>query len=92
MPARAYTLFVSLSRTVRFAAATASSALRMHRTHLRELLRDADIAYAIGPAIQSRKLTFAETRDALIALAVPRAAGIAGVVTSNYAQPAHPLS
>ena len=55
----------------------------MHRTHLNEILRDAAVAHAIRPAIERGKLTFAETRDALIALHVPRPAMIAAVVTSK---------
>lgn len=55
----------------------------MHRTHLNEILRDSAIANAIRPTIERRKLTFAETRDALITLEIPRAAFIAGLVTSE---------
>ena len=55
----------------------------MHRTHLNEILGDAAIAHAIRPAIERRKPTFAETRDALITLEVPRAAIIAALVTSE---------
>ena len=55
----------------------------MHRTHLIEVLRDADIAHAIRPTIERGGLTFAKTRDALIALKVPRPAMIAAVVCSN---------
>ena len=52
----------------------------MHRTHLREILRDAAIAFAIRPTIERNKLTFAETRDALISLSLPRPATIAAIV------------
>ena len=55
----------------------------MHRTHLNEILRDTAVAYAIRPTIERRKLTFAETRDALIALNVPRPAMIAALVASE---------
>ena len=55
----------------------------MHRNHLNEVLRDAAIAYAIGPTIERGELTFAETRDALIALDVPRPAMIAAIVCPN---------
>jgi hypothetical protein len=54
--------------------------LLMHRIHLNEVLRDAAIAYAIRPAIERGGFTFAETRDALIGLDVPRPAMIAAVV------------
>ena len=52
----------------------------MHRTHLREVLRDAAIAHAIQPAIDRGGLNFAETRDALIALKVARPEIIAAIV------------
>ena len=55
----------------------------MHRTHLKQLIRDTDIAFAIRPVIDHGNLTFVETRDALISLDVPRAAEIAGLVTSR---------
>ena len=52
----------------------------MHRTHLNEILSDAAIANAIRPNIERAGLNFAETRDALIALKVPRPATIAAIV------------
>jgi hypothetical protein len=52
----------------------------MHRTHLNDVVRDAAIAHAIGPAIQRAGFTFAQTRDALTALNVPRPAAIAAIV------------
>jgi len=52
----------------------------MHRTHLTEVLRDAAIAHAIGPTIERAGFNFAQTRDALIALNVPRSALIAAVL------------
>jgi hypothetical protein len=55
----------------------------MHHTQLNEILRDAAVAESIRPVIERNKLTFAETCDALIALRVPRAAGIAALVTSK---------
>jgi hypothetical protein len=58
----------------------------MHRTHLNEVLRDAAIANAIRPTIERGGLNFVETRDALIALKVPRAARIAAVVCPQSAR------
>ena len=52
----------------------------MHRTHLNDVLRDAEIAFAISPALQRGRFTFAQTRDALTALNVPRPAAIAAIV------------
>lgn len=45
------------------------------------MIRDNDIAFAIRPLIEKAHLTFAETRDAVISLHVPRAAEIASLVT-----------
>ena len=52
----------------------------MHRNHLKEVLRDAAVAHAIRPTIERRGLTFAETRDALVSLNVPRPAIVAAIV------------
>ena len=52
----------------------------MHHTTVREIIRDTDIACAIRPLIHERHMTHAETRDALIALHVPRAAEIANLI------------
>ena len=56
----------------------------MHRIFLRQILRDAAIAHAIRPTIVRGGLTFAETQAILTTLNVPRADGIARVVTSNW--------
>ena len=53
----------------------------MRHTCLTEIIRDSNIAFAIRPVVDQRRLTHAETRDALIALEVPRAAEIATLVT-----------
>ena len=55
----------------------------MHRTHLNDVLRDAEIAVAIRPAVQRGRFTFAQTRDALTALNVPRPAVIAAILCPN---------
>ena len=55
----------------------------MRQTALAEIIRDTDIVSAIRPVILQRHLTLAETRDALIALHVPRAAEIASLVTTR---------
>jgi hypothetical protein len=54
----------------------------MRHTLLAEIIRDTDIACAIRPVVLQRQLSRAETRDALIALHVPRAAEIASMVTA----------
>ena len=52
----------------------------MHHTTVREIIRDIDIACAISAIVHERQMTHAETRDALIALHVPRAAEVASLV------------
>ena len=54
----------------------------MHRTHFNELIRDTDIAFAIRPVTDRANFSFAQIRDALVTLHVPRAGGIAGMVTA----------
>ena len=61
----------------------------MHYRYFRELLRDTDIAYAIQPIIRKAGLSFAATRDALVSLDVPRAEGIAKIVTNPKAHREH---
>jgi len=55
----------------------------MHRNHLKEVLRDAAVALAIQSTIDRAGFTFAQTRDALISLNVPRPATIAAIVCSK---------
>jgi hypothetical protein len=55
----------------------------MRSTHFSQILRDTDIAFAIRPVVEKRNLSFAETRDVLLALQVPRAAHIATLVTTQ---------
>jgi hypothetical protein len=52
----------------------------MHRNHLKEILRDAAVAYAIRPTMERQGLNFAGTCGALFALKAPRPATIAAVV------------
>ena len=55
----------------------------MRHSLLKQIIRDSDIAFVIQPVVRQRHLTHAETRDALIALQVPRAAEIASLVTTS---------
>ena len=57
----------------------------MHRTHLNDVLRDAEIAHAIRPAVERGGFTFAQTRDALTTLEVPRPAVVAAIVCPKAA-------
>ena len=54
----------------------------MRHIRLVEIIRDTDIVCAIRPVVLQRQLSQAETRDALLALHVPRAAEIASLVTA----------
>ncbi len=54
----------------------------MRHTLLAEIIRDTEIVCAIRPVVLQRQLSRAETHEALIALHVPRAAEIAGLVTA----------
>ena len=49
---------------------------------LREMLRDAEVAYAIRPVVDAHHLTFSDTAAALTTLNVPRAQGVAMLATS----------
>jgi hypothetical protein len=53
----------------------------MHQIHLYEILRDVDIASAIAPTVRERHLAFADVRDALTTLNVPRPADVASLVS-----------
>lgn len=51
----------------------------MHRIELRQILRDAEIAYVISPVVRRRRLTEEETKKFLLELHIPRAANVAGI-------------
>jgi hypothetical protein len=52
---------------------------QMHRTELRQILRDAEVAYAISPIVRRHHLTQEDTEKSLLALHLPRAANVAGI-------------
>jgi hypothetical protein len=54
----------------------------MHLIQFREILRDAEIAYAIHPIVRKYLLTAKDTTKALIACGVPRAASVAQITTA----------
>jgi hypothetical protein len=54
----------------------------MHRTELRQILRDAEVAYAISPIVRRHHLTREDTKKALLALHLPRAAKVAQISVS----------
>jgi len=51
----------------------------MHRIELRQILRDAEIAYVISPVVRKHRLTAEETKKFLLELHIPRAANVAGI-------------
>jgi hypothetical protein len=55
----------------------------MHRIQSREIMRDAEVAYAIHPVVRKHLLTVEDTTKALMACGVPRAANVAQITTSK---------
>ena len=55
----------------------------MHLKQLREILRDAEIANCILPIVRAHGLTEQETMDVLVALHLPRAAGVAAITQAR---------
>jgi len=56
----------------------------MHLIQFREILRDAEVAYAIHPIVRKYLLTAKDTTKALIACGVPRAANVAQITTGRF--------
>jgi hypothetical protein len=56
----------------------------MHQIQFREIMRDAEVAYAIHPIVRKYLLTAEDTTKALIACGVPRAANIAQIATGRF--------
>ena len=54
----------------------------MHLIQFREIMRDADVAYAIHPIVRKYHLTVKDTTEALIACGVPRAANVAQIASA----------
>jgi hypothetical protein len=53
-----------------------------HHVHLiqfRQIIRDAEIAYAISPVVRRHRLSAEETKKFLVELRIPRAANVAGI-------------
>ena len=51
----------------------------MHLTHFRQIIRDAEIAYAISSVVRRHRLTEEETEKFLVELRIPRAAKVARI-------------
>jgi hypothetical protein len=54
----------------------------MHQIQFREIMRDAEVAYAIHPIVRKYLLTAEDTTKALIACRVPRAANVADITSA----------
>jgi hypothetical protein len=54
----------------------------MHLIQFREIMRDAEVAYAIHPIVRKYLLTVEHTTKALIACGVPRAANVAQITNA----------
>jgi len=50
----------------------------MHYIQFDQIVRDAEIAYAISPVVRRHRLTEEETEKFLLELRIPRAANVAG--------------
>ena len=51
----------------------------VHCTEFRQIVRDAEIAYAISPIVRKHHLTAEETEKFLVELRIPRAANVAQI-------------
>jgi hypothetical protein len=51
----------------------------VHRIQLLQIVRDAEIAYAISPVVCRHRLTEEETEKFLVELRIPRAANVAQI-------------
>jgi hypothetical protein len=51
----------------------------VHRIEFRQIIRDAEIAYAISPVVRRHRLTEEETKNFLLELRIPRAANVAQI-------------
>ena len=58
----------------------------MHLIQFREIMRDAEVAYAIHPIVRRYLLTVEDATKALIACGVPRAANVAQIVSECLAR------
>jgi hypothetical protein len=51
----------------------------MHLIQFRQIIRDAEIAYAISPVVRRHRLSAEETEKFLLELRIPRAANVAQI-------------
>jgi hypothetical protein len=55
----------------------------MHEIQFREIMRDAEVAHAIGPVLLKHLLSLADATEALKTCGVPRAANVARIAIGN---------
>jgi len=55
----------------------------MHTNQFREIMRDAEVAYAIGPIVRKHQLDLEETAALLQKCGVPRAHNVAQIATTS---------
>jgi hypothetical protein len=55
----------------------------MHLIQFREIIRDAEVAYAIHPVVRKYFLSVDDTTKALMTCGVPRAANVAQIATNK---------
>ena len=63
----------------------------VHRIAFRQIVRDAEIAYAISPVVRRHRLTEEETEKFLVELRIPHAANVARIthgLVVNFSQKA----
>ena len=58
----------------------------MHLIQFREIMRDAEVAYAIHPIVLKYHLTVEETTKALLTCGVSRGANVAQITTGQILQ------
>ena len=63
----------------------------MHLIQFREIMRDAEVAYAIHPIVRKYLLTVKDTTKALIACGVPRASNVAQSPPADFSTLICPL-
>ena len=54
----------------------------MHLIQFREIMRDAEVAYAIHPVMRKYRLSAEDTTKALIACGVPQASNVAEITSA----------
>jgi hypothetical protein len=67
------------ARAAQMEAAWCRISHHVHRIVFNQIVRDAEIAYAISPVVRRHRLSAEETEKFLVELRIPRAANVAGI-------------